>query len=61
MLQWVVEIVIEGGLQAVGWAVLKAATAGRYQGFKAEDILFEGTVGFVTVVVCGYGIYRWIG
>ena len=63
MLQSVAEAIIEGiietGLQAVGWAVMKGITLGRYRGFQPEDILFEGTVGFVVLVSVFYGGYRW--
>ena len=39
---------------------MKAVTFGRYRGFQPEDILFEGTLGFVTLVAVGYGVYRLI-
>lgn len=60
MLESLAGIVIDSGLQTVGWAVMKAVTFGRYRGFQPEDILFEGTLGFVTLAAVGYGVYRLI-
>jgi len=60
VLQFLFEVVIHGGLQAVGWAVMKAVTFGRYRGFQPEDMLFEGLLGFATVAAVGYGVYRLI-
>jgi hypothetical protein len=34
MLRSLVETIIESGLQAIGWVVLKAITLGRYRGFR---------------------------
>jgi len=59
-MQWIVENVIEYGFQAVGWAVLKVVTLGRYQGFRADDLLPEGALGFATVLAVGYALYRWV-
>jgi hypothetical protein len=59
MLQAVIETVFDVGFQGIGWAVLKGVTFGRYRGFQPEDILFEGTLGFVTVALVGYGVY-WL-
>ena len=58
MLQSLVETIIEYGVQAVGWAVLKGITFGRYRGFQPKDILREGAVGLAAVAAVGYGIYR---
>jgi hypothetical protein len=58
MLQAIVEAVLDTGLQALGWLVLKAMSFGRYRGFRPEDLWFEGTVGFATVVAVGFGVYR---
>jgi hypothetical protein len=60
MLEFVGSILVDGGLQAIGWAVMKGLTFGRYRGFRAEDILFEGLLGFATVSVLAYGAYRWL-
>ena len=60
MLDTVAGIVIDSGLQAVGWGVRKIVTFGRYQGFKPEDVLLEATLGFATLAALGYGIYRWV-
>lgn len=60
MIQLVIEVIIEYGFQAVGWAVLKALTLGRYQGFRSDDMLREGALGLFTVLAAGYGIYRWL-
>ena len=60
MIQALVETIFECGFQAVGWAVLKAATLGRYQGFASDDMLREGAPGLLTVVVIGYAIYRLV-
>ena len=59
MLEFVLEVVVQGGLQAIGWAVLKVVTFGRYRGFKEEDIILEGSLGFATLALVGYGTYRW--
>ena len=59
MLEFVFEVVIRSGLQAIGWAVLMVVTFGRYRGFQEEDIILEGSLGFATVVVVGYGASRW--
>ena len=58
MLGFLFEVVIGGGLQAIGWAVLKVVTFGRYRGFQPEDIVLEGSLGFATLAVAGYGAYR---
>jgi hypothetical protein len=59
MLEFFFEVVISNGLQAIGWAVLKVVTFGRYRGFQPEDLILEASLGFATVVVVGYGAYRW--
>lgn len=59
MLQGIFETMADIGLQAIGWAVLKAASLGRYRGFRPEDVLVEGTVGFLTLAALVYGAYRW--
>jgi hypothetical protein len=59
MLEFFFEVVIRSGLQAIGWAVLKVVTFGRYRGFQEEDIILEGSLGFATVAAVGYGAYRW--
>jgi hypothetical protein len=58
MLQFIAEAIIDTGLQAVGWAVMKGITLGRYRGFQPEDILLEGTVGFGVLAAVFYGAYR---
>lgn len=60
MLDGLALIVIDSGLQAIGWAVLKGITLGRYRGFQPEDVLFEGILGFITLSLVGYGAYRWL-
>lgn len=60
MIQLIIEVVIESGFQAVGWAVFKVVTLGRYQGFTADEMLREGSLGLATVLVAGYAIYRWL-
>ena len=59
MLQSLVETIIECGLQAAGWAVLKGITFGRYRGFQQKDMLREGAVGLAAAGAVGYGIYRF--
>jgi hypothetical protein len=54
------EVVIGTGLRAIGWTVLKVVTFGRYRGFQEADIILEGSLGFATTVVVGYGAYRWL-
>jgi hypothetical protein len=60
MLELLAKIVIDTGLQAVGWGVLKGVSLGRYRGFQPEDVLLEATLGFITLSVAAYGIYRWM-
>ena len=60
MLDWLALIIIDSGLQAIGWAVLKGITLGRYRGFQPEDVLFEATLGFITLSLVAYGVYRWL-
>jgi hypothetical protein len=60
MLQVIVEGLVDFGLQAIGWAVLKVVTFGRYRGFRPEDVLIEGLVGFATVAAVLYGLWRWL-
>jgi hypothetical protein len=60
MLELLAKIVIDTGLQAVGWGVLKGVSLGRYRGFQPEDVLLEATLGFLTLSVAAYGIYRWM-
>ena len=60
MIQGLIEIIIEGGLQAIGWVVLKVVTIGRYQCFEPKDMLREGAVGLATVLAVGFGLYRWV-
>jgi hypothetical protein len=60
MMDVVAGIIIDSGLQGVGWGVMKGITLGRYRGFQPDDVLFEGTLGFITVSLVGYGVYRWL-
>jgi hypothetical protein len=59
MIQVMIETLFDSGFQAIGWAVLKGVTFGRYQGFRPEDIHIEGTLGFATVALACYGLY-WL-
>ena len=59
MIQSIIQVIIESGFQAVGWAVLKIVTLGRYQGFTSDDMVGEGALGLATVLAVGYAIYRW--
>lgn len=60
MLELLATIIIDSGLQAVGWGVMKAVSFGRYRGFQPEDVVFEATLGFITLSTVGYGVYRWL-
>jgi hypothetical protein len=60
MLQGLIEIIVENGLQAIGWFVLKVLTFGRYTGFEPKDAMREGAVGLAIVLAAGYGLYRWV-
>lgn len=60
MIQSIIEVVIEYGFQTVGWAMLKVVTLGRYQGFTSDNMLREGALGLVTVLLAGYAIYQWL-
>jgi len=59
MIQALIETIFEYSLQAVGWAVLKAVTLGRYRGFEFDDMLREGALGLLTVACAVYALYRW--
>ena len=58
MLELLATGLIDSGFQAVGWGVMKGVTFGRYRGFRPEDILFEGLLGFATLMLVGYGAFR---
>ena len=60
MLELLAGIIIDNVLQSVGWAVLKVVSLGRYRGFQPEDVVLEATLGFITLSVAAYGIYRWM-
>jgi hypothetical protein len=60
VLQFLIETIIEGGLQAIGWAVLKVLTFGRYQGFTSKEAMREGALGLGTLIAVGYLIYRLV-
>ena len=60
MLELLAKVIIDTGLQAVGWAVLKGISFGRYRGFQPEDVVLEATFGFITLSAVGYGVYRWL-
>lgn len=60
MIQSTIEVIFESGFQAVGWAVFKLVTLGRYQGFRNEDMVPEGAMGMATLLGVGYVIYRWL-
>lgn len=60
MIQSMIEVIIESGFQAVGWAVLKTVTLGQYQGFTPDDMLREGALGLATVMAACYAVYRWL-
>jgi hypothetical protein len=38
---------------------MKAVSFGRYQGFRPEDIVFEGLMGFVTLSLVCFGAF-WL-
>jgi hypothetical protein len=60
MIQAIIEAIIQYGFQSVGWAVMKIVTLGRYRGFNSDDMLSEGALGFATILLVGYGTYRWV-
>jgi hypothetical protein len=60
MLELLARTIIDTGLQAVGWGVMKGVSFGRYRGFQPEDVVLEATLGFVTLAVGGYCVYRWL-
>jgi len=59
MLDLIASFVIDTGLRAVGWGVMKGVSFGRYRGFQPEDVVLEATLGFITLSAVGYGVYRW--
>lgn len=60
MLELLGSIIIDTGLRTVGWGVMKVVSFGRYRGFQPEDVVLEATLGFVTLAVVGYCVYRWL-
>jgi len=58
MLQFIVETILESGLQAIGWVVLKGVTLGRYRGFQPTDMLHEGAIGLAVMAALGYSFYQ---
>lgn len=58
MLEFLASAIIDRGLQAVGWGVMKVVSFGRYRGFEPENVVFEATLGFITLSAVGYGVYR---
>ncbi len=60
MVELLASIVIDTGLRAVGWGVMKGGSFGWYRGGQPEDVALEATLGFVTLAVVGYGVYRWL-
>ncbi len=60
MLELLASIIIDTGLRTVGWGVMKVVSFGRYRGFQPEDVLLEATLGFITLSVAGYCVYRWL-
>lgn len=60
MLDALAWVVIDGGLQSIGWAVLKVITFGRYRSVQPDNMLFEGLLGATTVFIVCYGVYRWV-
>jgi hypothetical protein len=60
MLQAIVEAVIEEVPRAIGWAVLKAVTVGRYRGLREKDLVVEGAVGLGVIgLLCVAGYAMW--
>jgi hypothetical protein len=59
MLDSIASVVIDTGLRAVGWAVMKGVSFGWYRGFQPEDVVLEATLGFITLSAVGHGVYRW--
>lgn len=60
MLELLARIVIDTGLQAVGWGVMKGISFGRYRGFQPEDVVLEATLGFITLSAVGFCLFRWL-
>jgi hypothetical protein len=58
MLEFLASVIIDTGLQTVGWGVIKVLSLGRYRGFQPENVALEATVGFITLCAAGYGAYR---
>jgi hypothetical protein len=56
-----IEVLFEFVLPAIGWAVMKVVTLGRYRSSEQDaSMLFEGTVGFglvALVIYFGYSIW----
>ena len=60
VLEGLMELVFEGGIQAFGWMLLKIATLGRYTSRGESDWFFQGAVGLAGVVAAGVIAYRLI-
>jgi hypothetical protein len=57
MLQYIVEVVIQESIRAIGVTVLKIVTLGRYRSRGAQDLLLEGGVGVLTLIAIGWVVY----
>lgn len=58
MLDFLAGAIFDTGLQATGWAVMKAVTLGHYRGGKPEDVVFEGSLGAVFWLIGAVSAYQ---
>lgn len=58
-MQAIIEGIVEFVPRAVGWAVLKLVTLGRYRGFRQEDLLVEGGIGLAAIAGLCFVAYAW--
>jgi hypothetical protein len=58
MIDGLAEGLLEIVPRAIGWAVLKVVTLGRYRGFQKEDLLLEGGVGLLAIAGATWLAYR---
>jgi hypothetical protein len=58
-MQLLIEAIIEFVPRAIGWAVLKLVTLGRYRGWGHDDLLLEGGVGLVVIAGISLAVFAW--
>jgi hypothetical protein len=58
-MHFIIEIFFESVPRALGWAVLKVVSLGRYRGFGPTDVVVEGAVGLGAFALLCAAAYMW--